>query len=105
VSYARLGPDSDVYVVNGGRALECTWCRLGNEQKDFTSEEMIAHLTEHVAAGHKVPWEAFERLRREVASDEYRRVRSAPRSYLIELDQDPADAGGRDPDRGNDEPA
>ena len=61
----RFGADSDVYVyyrMNGD--IECSGCRL-SEAKAFSTKdeaEMIAHLEQHEAAGHKVPAQAFDEL-------------------------------------------
>lgn len=85
MSYARFGDGSDVYVFVTFEAIECCFCRLqlriwvdepddflggyfkdtGEKvQTEFTSNlGMIQHLEKHVAEGHVVPEEAFERLR------------------------------------------
>lgn len=67
MSYARLGPDSDVYVVDGGKGLFCEWCQLEGDGKPFDHRGMVIHLREHRLAGHKVPAEAFDRLADEIA--------------------------------------
>lgn len=67
MSYARRGPDSDVYVVDGGSALFCEWCQLKGDGKPFDHRGMVIHLKEHRLAGHKVPAEAFDRLADEIA--------------------------------------
>jgi hypothetical protein len=74
VSYARFGKDSDVYVflsVEG--PLECCACALEPESECFDSTDaMLAHLREHVDAGHKVPDRTFARLEENRdASDAY----------------------------------
>ncbi len=65
MSYARLGPDSDVYIVSTGDTVTCTWCKLHG---DFEADRvaMLEHLKRHVEAGHKVPDYALDRLRTEV---------------------------------------
>lgn len=72
MSYCRWGPDSDVYVYPAGHGnrdlIVCCGCALRGDDDDDVAEtpqQMIAHLDRHVAAGHKVPEAAFERLRRE----------------------------------------
>lgn len=57
MSYARFGWDgSHVYVycdVNG--YLACCGCRLGDKWAFYSTDDMIAHLREHLEAGHTVP--------------------------------------------------
>ena len=65
MSYARFGWEgSDVYVflsVDG--CLECCACSLNPESECFDSTDaMLAHLREHVAAGDTVPEHTFARL-------------------------------------------
>lgn len=70
MSYARFGQESDVYVFSDGDRLHCVWCRLCRAFESAVYAEypdMIAHLEEHRAAGHKVPDYALERLRQEGA--------------------------------------
>lgn len=64
MSYVRFGSDgSDVYVFDHVAGhIECCYCSLlprDNGERGFfecnTSEEMIAHLNEHIQAGHCVP--------------------------------------------------
>ena len=71
MSYCRVGPDSDVYVIATWHpenrqhdALEC-FC---GPPRTFTTARsgMIIHLLEHQALGDKVPARAFERLKREI---------------------------------------
>lgn len=68
MSYARMGPDSDVYVfkcVGGG--WECCNCNIGRWR--FTAakpSDMIEHLKEHFAQGDKVPDYCFEGLQMDV---------------------------------------
>lgn len=65
MSYARFGWNgSSVYVflcVSGH--LECCACSLGDKWEFRTTDAMLAHLDEHVAAGHTVPADCIERLK------------------------------------------
>lgn len=64
--------EGDVYVFyNLDGVIECCSCQLTEERRTFKArdeETMIAHLDEHISAGHTVPAEAFDRLREEIAS-------------------------------------
>lgn len=64
MSYARFGPDSDVYVFGTATGYECCRCAFQppSSHEVATAAEMIAHLREHRAAGHRVPEDAFEDL-------------------------------------------
>lgn len=56
MSYARFGKNSDVYVyddVNG--YIACCGCILGDKWDFHSVPEIIAHMEEHIAAGHTVP--------------------------------------------------
>lgn len=75
MSYCRFGPDSDVYVYGGCDSIVCCACHLGPYDEasgyacnEFTgnNKEMLAHLVEHVKAGHKVPERAIQWLSREI---------------------------------------
>lgn len=76
MSYARWGPDSDVYVYQttpeGGRTVWlCCSCSLLDIEHSFTAgtrAEMIAHLQDHELRGHKVPSDARERLLSEIVN-------------------------------------
>lgn len=71
MSYARLGPESDVYVLGlepDGNTLTCMGCSLDEAGFKGTAIEMFAHLRRHQAAGHKVPRHTLERLVREMTS-------------------------------------
>lgn len=64
---------SDVYVFGSVFGfLECCACRLrpeGNWYNTFSTQsrsEMVKHLQEHRQIGHKVPWSATRRLKREI---------------------------------------
>lgn len=61
MSYARFGSDSDVYVfasIDG--YVSCCGCILGDRGDFHSPEEIVAHLREHVAAGHKVREELLD---------------------------------------------
>lgn len=67
VSYCRFAWDnSDVYVYESAQGIECCGCRLSKNWFVGTDVEMIAHLTEHLIAGHTVPKYAFDRLLEEI---------------------------------------
>lgn len=60
MSYARFGPDSDIYVylhVDG--YLHCCACLLPDDSRDSftcnTTDDMITHLRDHATAGHRIP--------------------------------------------------
>jgi len=55
MAYARFS-HSDVYVyAHVGGHLECCGCRLGDQWEFHSTDDMIAHLDAHRAAGHSVP--------------------------------------------------
>lgn len=65
MAVCRFGESSDVYVYYstlGG--IECCRCTLLADSifRATNEQEMIAHLEKHVAAGDRVPIEAFEEL-------------------------------------------
>lgn len=63
MSYARLSC-CDVYVLlSVGGHLECCMCLLGPTFTAKKTDDMIAHLDAHRAAGHDVPDETYEGLR------------------------------------------
>lgn len=61
MSYVRWS-EADVYLfgsVYGG--IECCGCALDHYSLSFYAEaDLLAHLYEHVAAGHYVPARLFE---------------------------------------------
>lgn len=67
MSYVRFGSDgSSVYVytdING--YLACCGCRLGDKWDFHSTDEILAHLREHQAAGHDVPDSVLEDLERD----------------------------------------
>lgn len=65
MSYARFGWDgSDVYVyLSVYGYLDCCGCALDKQGTAcYSTDEMIAHLEEHKAAGHHVPQETIDDL-------------------------------------------
>ena len=74
MSYCRFSEESNVYLyphVDGGH--HCCGCYLQRHTGEFvmldTLEEVKAHLETHVAAGHRVPQHAFNRVERELAQE------------------------------------
>ena len=72
MSYARFAEDSDVYVyARAAGGIECARCRFiadtneppRNNAVMVDEDEMIGHLEKHRRAGHRVPNDAFVRLR------------------------------------------
>jgi hypothetical protein len=64
MSYARFGPDSDVYIYfSVGDYLTCCGCAFTQKGEDgkwrdprcFSTQEMVDHLLDHEAADHVVP--------------------------------------------------
>jgi hypothetical protein len=70
MSYARFS-DGDVYVfmhVDG--FLECCGCLLNDECLELpATAQMVDHLREHVAAGHRVPDYVIPGLERDDAEN------------------------------------
>ncbi len=70
MSYATKGRDSSVYVYSDGNHLHCLDCMLDTDLDTISLDSypaMLAHLAEHQAAGHQVPYAALEKLQREAA--------------------------------------
>jgi hypothetical protein len=67
MSYTRFGwDDSDVYIFMSSRGwLECRGCILKNGWQYHSTDAMVTHLQEHVAAGHSVPMDVIPALRRD----------------------------------------
>lgn len=56
MSFARFSAESNVYVYSDvGGYVCCCGCLLGSKWDFHSPAEVVAHLREHVAAGHKVP--------------------------------------------------
>ncbi len=64
MSYARFGWDgSDVYVyLHVGGYLCCCACSLTDDWRHTSTDAMIAHLREHIAAGDTVPADVIPAL-------------------------------------------
>lgn len=76
MSYVRFSEKSDVYVyLDIAGYLCCCGCRLWPEMdrwEYYSTEDMIDHLKQHEAAGHKVPGYTYEGLREEqVENDQW----------------------------------
>ena len=73
MSYCRFN-DGDVYVYESVLgSFVCDLCRLqekwGVSFYSRTRSGMIAHLEEHIEAGHHVPECAIKRLREEIETE------------------------------------
>ena len=70
MSYCRFG-DGDVYVYESILGtFVCDRCKLtAGDFMSGTRSGMIAHLEEHIEAGHDVPAYAIERLRAEIETE------------------------------------
>lgn len=56
MSFARFGPDSDVYVYSDvGGYIACCGCILRDKWDYHSIAELVAHMQKHVDAGNKVP--------------------------------------------------
>ena len=66
VAYARFGPRCDIYVFLTGNPayLACLRCPLPGpfEFEARSTVAMVAHIREHIAAGHAVPDDVIPRL-------------------------------------------
>lgn len=58
--YVRFGWDSDVYVYASSTGMVCCGCWLNHRGDWHDVDRFIAHLHEHVAAGHEVPPELLK---------------------------------------------
>ena len=55
MSYCRLS-ESDIYLYQSiGGGICCDFCPLNKRGPLATFDEAIAHVREHIAAGHEVP--------------------------------------------------
>jgi hypothetical protein len=70
MSYARMGPGSDVYVLRmaGTPYIACYGCNArGRTYYMLLPERVLRHLhEEHLANGQPVPQDAIARLEREI---------------------------------------
>lgn len=56
MSYSRFGDRSDVYVfLDVSGTLTCCGCQLEGRRSFDSTVQMVDHLAEHRAAGHRVP--------------------------------------------------
>ena len=63
MSYSRIGPNSDVYVmmhVDG--FFVCYMCQLHASWDYFSTTEILRHLQEHLQHGHKVEATCIQRI-------------------------------------------
>jgi hypothetical protein len=73
MAYCRFGPDSDVYLyLSTDDCFHCCGCGLIGPRlkQDFVTvnhNEILKHLEQHIAAGHKVPPEAVREIEKEAA--------------------------------------
>ena len=65
MSYARLGPDSDVFVIATAQEFVC-FCEMALAPGFKSRLSLIEHLWEHQTKGDLVPDSTFERLWEEV---------------------------------------
>jgi hypothetical protein len=62
VSYARFS-HADVYVfLNTAGYMDCCGCWLDHPGEFSCTEDLLAHLKDHVAAGHFVPEDTIDGL-------------------------------------------
>jgi hypothetical protein len=72
MSYCRFSSKSDVYLYEGsgnyGSVWVCSDCFLYNHTEHLllTRRDALAHLKQHLRAGHRVPGMALARLRSEL---------------------------------------
>lgn len=73
MSYARFGYDSDIYVYQSASETDdwvCCGCHLSTptlaSQHFSTRQDLLLHLHDHIAAGHKVPPYTTKRLQDEI---------------------------------------
>jgi hypothetical protein len=72
MSYARIGKDSAVYVIDTGGYYQCISCHLLPKCHWFDSyrttslAELRSHLEEHDAVGHRIPRHTWQRIDREL---------------------------------------
>lgn len=63
MSYARLGPDSDVYVFESELGIHCHHCPMGHDHAVAMSRmRAVLHLLRHVVAGDRVPVKCFTEM-------------------------------------------
>ena len=72
MSICRFGNHSDVYAFYSiNNKIVCCGCRINNgDQWDCEEDhEMEQHLQDHIAAGHRVPEYALERVAEEIEEE------------------------------------
>ena len=64
MSYARRGwGGSDLYIyLDTNGFLHCQVCPLGGSFRAYTTNDMVAHVEEHIAAGHKTEPDLIDAL-------------------------------------------
>lgn len=56
MSFARFSDSSDVYVYSDvGGYIACCGCILGDKWDYHSVDEIVAHMEQHVTAGHTIP--------------------------------------------------
>lgn len=67
MAYARFGWEgSDVYIfLSVYGKLDCCACSIESGYQANSTDEMLAHLNQHIEAGDTVPDSCFEYLRRD----------------------------------------
>jgi hypothetical protein len=71
LSYARVSPESDVYVYRSEEGLICFGCGLAEDSAEFRTDsrtQMLNHLRRHVELGDLVPPKAFATLSEELTT-------------------------------------
>jgi len=71
MSYCRFWSTSDIYLYRSvGGGIECCGCLFRDESRDCTNlstfDEAIAHVQEHIDAGHRVEAHVIPMLRRDM---------------------------------------
>lgn len=71
--YSRFGSDSDVFVYKDEKiGTLCYSCPFDDAEVDprsrafHTHDEVLAHLDDHLVAGHKVPRATIDRFKSEM---------------------------------------
>lgn len=73
MSYCRRSEGADAYLYGGDDGFTCSYCKLRTETTGDPDVHLpdrraaLAHLNEHIAAGHNIPDSAIDRLTLEIA--------------------------------------